>query len=214
MSAEVSCITLLWHFEFASPVAVRSGSSDLNTSSQRSGDKESEPSLGAAKSHKKGHKTSTLNTGVCMLGCVWSLDGGICVCMSGGAYAYMPAKVHLGVCTFACVVCLPRGRGSRLLIIHQQRPYMSIPEPLSPQILIHYWEALPEENRPERKLDTPTSWAAPLINSSSTTFFLAASLSMNTVHIKVTLCHCKINKQIWRESKVRYENMLLQTSFF
>lgn len=35
--------------------------------------------------------------------------------MSGGVYAYMPAKVHLNVYTFACKVCLPKGRGSRPL---------------------------------------------------------------------------------------------------
>lgn len=141
---------------------------------------------------------------VCMLGCVWSLDSGIYACMSGGVYAYMPAKVHLGVYTFACVVCLPRGRASRHLIIHQQRPYMSIPEPLSPQILIHYWEALPEENRPGRKLDTPTSWAAPLINSSST-IFLAASLSMTAVHHQGVTVPFWIHKQILIKLKVTYE---------
>lgn len=146
MSAEVSCITLLWHFEFASPIAMHGGGSDLNTSSQKSGDKE-KAQPGCCQKPQNGSENLTLNTGVCMLGCVWSLDGGICVCMSGGIYAYMPAKVHLGVYTFACVVCLPRGRGSHPLIIQQQRPYMSIPEPLSPQILIHYWEVLPEENK-------------------------------------------------------------------
>lgn len=175
MSAEVSCITLLWHFEFASPIAMHGGGSDLNTSSLRSGDKERAQPGCCQKPRKKGSQNLTLNTVVCMLGCVWSPDGGVCVCTSGGVCAYMPAKVHLGVYTFACEVCLPSGRVSRPLIIHQQRPYMSIPEPLSLRILIHYWEDVPEENRPERKLDTPTSWVAPLINSSSTIFFFLAA---------------------------------------
>lgn len=127
---------------------------------------------GCCQKPHKGSQNHASNTGVCMLPCVKSRRYGICVCMSRGVlYACMPAKVHLGVCTFACVVCLPRGRGLWPLIIHQQRPYTSIPEPLSPRILIHYWEVLPEENRPERKLDTPASWAALLINSSSTIFF-------------------------------------------
>lgn len=75
----------------------------------------SEPSLGAAKGHKKkkekkGSQNLTLNTGVCMLGSVWSPDSGICAWMGGGVYAYMPAKVHLGVYTFACVV-FAKGEG-------------------------------------------------------------------------------------------------------
>lgn len=147
MSAEVSCITLLWHFEFASPIAMHGGGSDLNTSSlRRSGDKErAQP--GCCQKPQKGSANFTLNTGVCVLGGVWSLDGGIPVCTGGGLCVYMPSKGHLGVYTFACEVCLPRGRAPCLLIIHQQRPYMSIPEPLSPWILIHYWEAVPEENQ-------------------------------------------------------------------
>ncbi|KAF3695570.1 hypothetical protein EXN66_Car011246 [Channa argus] len=38
--------------EFASPTATHGSGSDLNTSSLRSGDKERESNLGAAKSHR------------------------------------------------------------------------------------------------------------------------------------------------------------------
>lgn len=174
MSAEVSRITLLWHFEFASPVALHGGGSDLNTSSLRSGDKERAQPGCCQKPQKKGSKNFTFNTAVYMLGGVCSLDGGICVCVSGGLWAYMATKVHLGVYTFACNVCLPKGRASCPLIIHQQRPYMSIPEtlsPIDPDTLLRgcSWR------KPERKLDTPTSWAAPLTNSSSIISILAAN---------------------------------------
>lgn len=50
---------------------------------------------------------------------------------------HMLAEVYLGIYTFACEVCLPRGP-SCPLIIYDQSPYMSIREPLRPWILIHY----------------------------------------------------------------------------
>lgn len=114
MSAEVSCITLLWHFEFASPVTVHGGGSDLNTSSQRSGDKERERARPGCcqEPQKKGVTESHLkywcvHVRLCLKSRRWHLrlHEWRCACIHAGK------KVHLGVFTFACVVCLPRGRG-------------------------------------------------------------------------------------------------------
>lgn len=110
-----------------------------------SGDKES-PAWVLPKA-TTGSEDLTLNTSVCMLGSVWSVDD-LSLCLHERRLVrYMPAEVHLGMYTFACREHLPRGRVSWPLIIHQHGPYMSIPEPLSLQILIHYWEAAPEENQ-------------------------------------------------------------------
>ena len=61
-----------------------------------------------------------------------------------------------------------RRRGACWLsIIHRPRTYMSVPEPLSPWILIHYWVNAHEESGTGRKLDA-NSMESPFINFSST----------------------------------------------
>lgn len=107
-----------------------------------------EPCLGAAKSHQKGSQNLTfkyccLHVRLCMKSRRWHL----CV------HEWKSMRIHARKkCTWVCtplhVKCVCQGgRASRPLIIHQQRPYMSLPEPLSLRNLIHYWEDDPEENR-------------------------------------------------------------------
>lgn len=119
-------------------------------------------------------------------------------------------------CTWACaslhVKCVcQRGGASRPLNYWSAKTLTSILEPLSLPVVIHYWEDAPKENKTKEE-----SWYTRFMGSSTDQVFkywiniyliysLAAKscLSMNVVHIKVTLCLCKFNKQMemkWRLS--------------
>lgn len=119
----------------------------------------------------------------------------VCACFECMC-ACTQANVHLGVCAFACEVCLQRGRACQPSIIHSQGPYMSIPGPQSPWILIHYWEAVRQENRPGRSLIHPLGGQLLLINFSSTS--LAAKHVFPSTwwaRAQVTPCRCKFKNE-------------------
>lgn len=171
MSAEVSCITLLWHFEFASPIAMHSGGSDLNTSSLRSGDKErAQP--GCCQKPQKVHRISPLkywcvHVRLCLKSRRWHLHllEWRCTCMHASKSA--PGCVHL--CMWNVFA---KGEGfsafnyssANTLHVHFRGS-----QPTDPDTLLRSssWR------KPERKHDTRTSWAGPLINSSSNIFLAA-----------------------------------------
>lgn len=110
MSAEVSCITFLWHFEFVSPIAMHDGSSDLNTSSLRSGDKARTQS-GCC---QKPRKQVTLNSGVCVWvwerNCTLSLDGATSLLC-----AYIHASRSAPGCVYLCKRCVCQEGGASWL---------------------------------------------------------------------------------------------------
>lgn len=125
-----------------------------------------------------------------MLGCVWSLDSGIC----GGVYAYMPAKVHLGVYTFACVV-FAKGEGfsafnyssAKTLHVHSRA---SQPTDLDTLLRGSSW----------RKQTREEAWYTHFMGSSTNQlfkyYFLAASLSITAVHHQGDTVPLWIYKQI------------------
>lgn len=165
MSAEVSRITLLWHFEFVSPFAMHGGGSDLNKSSQRSGDKKKAQPGCCRKPHKGSQ--SVENTDACW---VWSLDAGIlclhewrCTCIRASKSA--PGCVHPCMCSV-----FDKGEGLssfnystvKTLHVHSRASHPTYPDTL---LRGSSWRKQTKED-----LDIPTSLAVPPIDSSSTTF--------------------------------------------
>lgn len=97
MSAEVSRITLLWHFEFREPLCCAQRRLWPEYKFSEKWREERKPSLGAAISRGKELHLQQL----CF---VPSLDSGICVCLWGGVCVRLPAKnapgcVHLCICS-------------------------------------------------------------------------------------------------------------------
>lgn len=121
---------------------------------------------GCCRKPHKGSK-SVKNTDACW---VWSLDGGIlclhgwrCVCIRASKSA--PGCVHLCMCSV-----FDKGEGLsafnystvKTLHVHSRASHPTYPDTL---LRGSSWRKQTKED-----LDIPTSWAVPLINSSSTTF--------------------------------------------
>lgn len=213
MSAEVSCITLLWHFEFASPIAVHGGGSDLNTCSQRSGDKEwaqpgccQKPRNRVTESHLKHWCICVCGMCVCVHVrlCLKSRQWHIrlhewrCVCIHASKSA--PGCVHLCMCSV-----FAKGEGfsafnyssAKTLHVHSRAS-----QPTDPDTLLRgsSW----------RKQTREEAWYTHFMGSSTNQlfkyyFFLAASLSMTAAHHQGATVPFWIHKQILIKLKVTYE---------
>lgn len=95
------------------------------------------------------------------------------LCLHEGRRLCTPASKNAPGCVHLCI-CSVFTKGEGLSAFNYSTvkdPTFPFPEPLTPQILIHYWEALPEESRPLRKPDTITAWAAALISPSKHYFY-------------------------------------------
>lgn len=135
-----------------------------------------EPCLGAAKSHQKGSQNLTfkyccLHVRLCMKSRRWHL----CV-HEWRSMRIQARKKHLGVYTFACEVCLPRGEGLSSFNYSAAKT-LHVPsrasQPTEPDTLLRGWS--------RRKQIREEAWYTHFMGSSTDQLFKYNFLAANHV---------------------------------